>query len=142
MKGFALSVHAEPKQAVAVREHRMKPAYPSSFDRRSRPRFEIRAPLTIFAKGREVAAFTRDISNKGVFFNISAVDAPAVGEVLEFVIELPAEVTLSESCRIRCQGRVLRIIGTSWNEAGVATELFHYAFVSDDRQSETLSECH
>ncbi len=64
-----------------------------------------------------------------------------MGEVVEFVIELPAEVTLSESCRIQCQGRVLRIIETSWNEAGVATELFRYAFVSDDRQSDAISEC-
>ena len=119
----------------------MKTTYPSAFDRRSRPRFEIRAPLTIFAKEREIPAFTRDISNKGVFFNISTADAPSVGEVVEFVIELPAEVTLSESCRIQCQGRVLRIIETSWNEAGVATELFRYAFVSDDRQSDAISEC-
>jgi hypothetical protein len=29
-------------------------------------------------------------------------------------------------------GRVLRIIRTSWNEAGVATELFHSAFVLDE----------
>jgi hypothetical protein len=108
-------------------------SYPSAFDRRSRPRFQIRAPLTILAQGHEISAFTRDISNRGVYFYISTTDAPSVGEVLEFVIELPAEVTLSESCRIRCQGKVLRTSETSWDEAGVATELFRYAFLSDDR---------
>jgi hypothetical protein len=140
MKVVAISVLAGDKK-TCPRENDMKTTYPSAFDRRSRPRFEIRAPLTIVAKEREISAFTRDISNKGVSFNISTVDAPSVGQVLEFVIELPAEVTLSESCRIRCLGRVLRIVGTSWNEAGVATELFHYAFVSDDRQTETISKC-
>lgn len=118
----------------------MKTIYPSTFDRRSRPRFEIRAPLTIIAVGREIPAFTRDISNKGVYFYISTTDTPSVGEVLEFVIELPAEVTLSDNCRIRCQGKVLRTNETTWQEVGVATELFSYAFLSEERSS-TASEC-
>jgi hypothetical protein len=42
-------------------------------------------------------------------------------------------VTLSESCRIRCQGRVLRTTETSWDEVGVATEVSRYAFLSEER---------
>jgi len=106
--------------------------YPSAFDRRVRPRFEIRAPLTIILEGREIAAFTRDISNRGVFFYLSPVDTPRIGQILEFVIELPAEVTLSDSCRIRCQGKVIRTKETSWEEVGVATEVLRYSFLSDD----------
>ena len=114
----------------------MNTSYPSAFDRRSRPRFQIRAPLTILTQGHEISAFTRDINNKGVYFCISATDAPSVGEVLEFVIELPAELTLSGSCcGIQCQGRVLRTSETSWDEAGVATELFRYTFLTDDRSA-------
>jgi hypothetical protein len=104
-----------------------------AFDRRSRPRFEIRAPLTVFSGGREISAFTHDLSNRGVYFHISPADTPRVGDDLEFLIELPAEVTLSESCRIRCQGRVLRTTETSWDEVGVAMEVSHYAFVSAER---------
>jgi hypothetical protein len=106
--------------------------YPSAFDRRARPRFEIRARLTIIAEGREISAFTRDISNRGVFFYISPAHTPRIGQILEFVIELPAEVTLSDSCRIKCQGRVLRTKHTSWEVVGVATEVLRYAFLSDD----------
>jgi hypothetical protein len=103
---------------------------PSPFDRRVRPRFEIRAPLTLIAEGREIAAFTRDISNRGVFFYIDCADAPQVGQILEFVIELPAEVTLSESCRIQCEGKVLRAAETTFKEMGIAMEVLHYEFAS------------
>src|SRR5260370_24420109 len=107
-------------------KYRANYIYPSACDRRVRPRFEIRAPLTLISEGREIAAFTRDISNRGVFFNISLVDKPRIGQILEFVIELPAEVTLSDSCRILCQGKVIRTKETSWDEVGVATEVLHY----------------
>jgi hypothetical protein len=85
------------------------------------------------AGGRQIPAFTRDLSDQGVYFYISPTDTPRVGDDLEFVIELPAELTLSESCRIRCQGRVLRTTETSWDEVGVATEMTRYAFLSGER---------
>lgn len=110
----------------------MNHSYPSAFDRRAKPRFEITAPLTILAEGREISAFTRDISNIGVFFLISPVDTPRIGQTLKFVIELPAEVTLSNSCRIQCLGRVIRTNDLSGEKVGVAAQVLRYSFMSDD----------
>ena len=140
MLRIVIEVFAESLPGRCSWETCVNTIYPSAFDRRSRPRFEIRAPLTILAGAHQVSGFTRDLSNRGVYFYVSPPDSPRIGEVLEFVIELPAEVTLSESCRIRCQGRVLRTAETSWDEVGVATEVSRYAFLSDERLGVRLAQ--
>jgi len=56
--------------------------------------------LTILTDDGEISGYTRDISSIGVFFYLSASDTPRIGQLIEFVIELPAEVTLSAACRI------------------------------------------
>ena len=103
--------------------------FPSAFDRRSRPRFEIRAPLTILDHGREISAFTRDINSIGVFFYVPADDAPSIGQVLKFEIELSADVTFSDVCRIQCIGKVIRINRVSSDDVGVATQLSRYSLL-------------
>lgn len=86
--------------------------------------------MTIMAEGREISAFTRDISNIGVFFYISRNDIPRIGEILEFVIDLPDEMTQSEGCRIKCLGKVIRTNDTSEKEVGVAAQVLDYSFLS------------
>src|SRR5438270_1544343 len=110
-------------------ESGVKCTFPSELDRRARPRFEIRAPLTILDHGREISTFTRDISSIGVFFYMPPADAPSIGQVLKFSIELSADVTFSEVCRIQCVGKVIRINRMSSDEVGVATLLSRYSFV-------------
>lgn len=87
-------------------------------------------PITMMAEGREISAFTRDISNIGVFFYFSPGDTPCVGETLKFVIELPGELTLSDSCRIQCLGKVVRTSDISEKEVGVAAQLLYYSLQS------------
>jgi hypothetical protein len=53
-------------------------------------------------------------------------DAP-----IEFVMTLPAEITLAEPIRVRCQGRVLRV-DRSAQEQGVAVTIDQYDFVSEE----------
>ena len=106
----------------------MSTTYPSKFDRRARPRFEIRVPVTLIVEDRVVSAFTRDLSEAGVFFYVASEDCPGISKVFEFVIEFPADVTLCDTCRILCHGRILRITQERCQEAGVAAMVLSYAF--------------
>jgi hypothetical protein len=96
-------------------------------DRRERQRFGINAPLTVFAGAREISGFTRDLSNRGVYFYLEMNDGAPLGEDFEFLVELPPEITLSTCCSIRCQGRVVRTDNTSRQMTGIAAEILHYS---------------
>jgi hypothetical protein len=80
----------------------------SANDRRERQRFGINAPLTMILGKREIAGFTRDLSNQGVYFFLDMGGIAPLGGEIEFLVELPPEITLSTCCTIRCQGRVVR----------------------------------
>src|ERR1039458_7287299 len=77
-------------------------------DRRRIQRFRVRAPLTVIAGDREIPAYTRDLSNRGVYFYLASDDSGLIEHDFEFLVELPPEVTLSTFCGIRCHGRALR----------------------------------
>jgi PilZ domain len=102
-------------------------------DRRVSQRFKISAPLTVIAGDREIAAFTRDLSNKGVYFYLSLADSSLIDRDFEFTIEMPSEITLASSCRIRCRGKLVRKEMTSRNltGAGVAAEILDYSILRD-----------
>ncbi len=96
-------------------------------DRRERQRFEINAPLTVIAGKREIFGYTRDLSNRGVYFFLEKSAGSPLGGDFEFLVELPPEVTLSTCCSIRCQGRVVRKDHTSRQMTGIAAEILHYS---------------
>ena len=105
---------------------------PRESDRRRRERFKTQAPLIATIGARKIPAFTRDLSNKGAYFYLAVADSPEVGQDIEFVIELPPDVTLSDRCRIRCRGHVVRVENTSWGEAGVGVEIIDYAIQHEE----------
>jgi hypothetical protein len=51
-------------------------------DRRRIPRFRVRAPLTVIAGDREIPAYTRDLSNRGVYFYLASDDGGARGPAI------------------------------------------------------------
>ena len=89
-------------------------------DRRGRTRFSMHAPLTVFVGDREIPAYTRDLSNRGVYFFLDLADGALIDREFEFLVDLPPEITLSSSCSIRCQGRLVRKENTPQNLTGVA----------------------
>ena len=101
------------------------------FERRSGERFALRAALTVIDGTREFPAFTQNMSNRGVYFCVATGIEALQGQDLEFVVDLPPEITLSVSCSVRCLGRVVRSEKTAWNETGVAAEILSYAIVRD-----------
>ena len=102
-------------------------------DRRGSQRFKISAPLTVIVGDREISAYTRDLSNRGVYFYLGLSDSALIERDLEFLIEMPSEITLSSSCRIRCRGRLVRKETATRNisGAGVAAEILDYSILRD-----------
>ena len=63
----------------------------------------------LHGNGEEHAAQTRDVSARGICFYVdSGIQA---GSAIDFTLTLPPEITLTESIRVRCKGRVVRVEG-------------------------------
>jgi PilZ domain len=110
---------------------RMTENLPIGKDRRLRQRFKINAPVTSFMGDGEIAAYTRDLSNRGVFFYLPLTGGAQIDHEFEFMVDLPPEVTLSTCCRIRCKGRVVRMEESEINFTGIAAEILEYSILRD-----------
>ena len=109
----------------------MKAKLKEEIERRERQRFSISAPLILFLGDREIPAYTRDLSNRGVYFYLALSDCKLLDCDFEFVVELPPEITLSTCCRIRCRGRAVRKEENHSNLAGVAAEIMDYSILRE-----------
>lgn len=101
-------------------------------EQRSSRRFSLKLPVSIrYADGqaKEVPAETRDVSAQGVFFYAGS--QLAEGARVEFTLTLPPEITLTESIRVRCQGRVVRIDEEVKPRIGIAAIIEQYDFVPE-----------
>jgi hypothetical protein len=96
-------------------------------DRRERQRFRINAPVTLFIGDREIPAYTRDLSNRGVYLYLSLVDSAQIESEFEFTVELPPEVTFATCCQIRCRGQAVRTEGAALSLTGMAVEILEYS---------------
>lgn len=107
------------------------PAQAIAVDRRERQRFKASVPVTIMIDGRKIPAYTKDLSNRGVFFYVAAAQAAMIGKEFEFLLEFPPEITLAPFCRIRCCGRLLRKKRSSRSLSGIAAEILNYSILSE-----------
>jgi hypothetical protein len=105
-------------------------------EKRSTRRFSLRLPVSIkFTNGgvQEFSAETRDVSARGVFFYLDK--RLSEGSTIEFTLTLPPEITLTESIRVRCKGRVVRVEesgeGSEEEKVGVGAVIDQYDFVAD-----------
>ena len=101
-------------------------------EQRATRRFALRLPVTIkFTDGAvaETQAQTRDVSARGVFFYMDS--KIAEGSVIEFTLTLPPEITLTESIRVRCRGRVVRVDQSPGQKVGIGAVIEQYDFVSE-----------
>jgi hypothetical protein len=83
---------------------------PVRIERRVGQRFSYLLPVSLRECCGEVqgAGFTQDLSSRGVFL---ITDAPVTeGAEIELTLRMPSEITLGESMRVRCRGRVLRVV--------------------------------
>lgn len=76
----------------------------------------------------EVPAITKDVSVAGIYIHAESGDL-TVGAQSEFVLLLPGEVTLGESIRVHCKGRVVRVDARESGGGGVALQIESYQFL-------------
>ena len=102
-------------------------------EKRATRRFALRLPVSVnYAGNASVAlpAQTRDVSARGICFYVdSAIQA---GSPIDFTLTLPPEITLTESIRVRCKGRVVRIEGGDpAHKMSVAAVIDEYEFLAE-----------
>jgi hypothetical protein len=102
-------------------------------EKRATRRFALRLPVSVNYTGDTGAAFaaqTRDVSARGICFYM---DAPlTTGADIEFTLTLPPEITLTESIRVRCKGKVVRVESSQADaKVPVAAVIDEYEFLSE-----------
>jgi hypothetical protein len=102
-------------------------------EKRSTRRFALRLPVSVtYAQNgeKEKTAQTRDVSARGICFYVDS--AIAAGSSIEFTLVLPPEITLTESIRVRCKGKVVRVDnGGPEDKVAVAAVIEEYDFLSE-----------
>jgi hypothetical protein len=102
-------------------------------NKRATRRFALRLPVSVSYSQdgeQEKAAQTRDVSARGICFYLDS--AIATGSPIEFTLTLPPEITLTESIRVKCKGRVVRVDDASGGgKVAVAAVIDEYEFLSE-----------
>lgn len=102
-------------------------------EKRAARRFALQIPVSV-AREEDTkfneSAEIRDVSARGVCLYL---DAPiAQGSPIGFTLTLPPEITLTESIRVQCKGRVVRIEnGNAGGKLAVAAVIEEYEFLPE-----------
>src|ERR1039457_4004859 len=102
-------------------------------EKRAARRFALRIPVSV-AREEDTkyseSAEIRDVSARGVCLYL---DAPiAQGSPIGFTLTLPPEITLTESIRVQCKGRVVRVEGgRDDGKLAVAAVIEEYEFLPE-----------
>ena len=104
----------------------------SQQEKRSARRFALRIPVSV-ARGERMdqsePAQLRDVSARGICLYL---DSPIEqGSPIAFTLTLPPEITLTESIRVQCVGRVVRIDGANNGKMAVAAVIEEYEFIPE-----------
>jgi hypothetical protein len=102
-------------------------------EKRAARRFALRIPVSV-GRGENSdcseSAQIRDVSARGISFYL---DSPIEqGSPIGFTLTLPPEITLTESIRVQCKGRVVRIEDTTGpGKMAVAAIIEEYEFLPE-----------
>lgn len=104
-------------------------------EQRSMRRFTMQLPVQVKLEGLETIATTRDVSAKGVYI-LTDHDGFSSDNAIEFTLTLPPEITMTQSIRVNCSGKVVRVERDPRGKVGVAALIDHYRFLdSSDPES-------
>ncbi|PYX81647.1 MAG: hypothetical protein DMG70_18285 [Acidobacteria bacterium] len=113
---------------------------PIQHERRAAQRFDFQLPVSIRLAGsdREAVGFTQDLSARGAFFYTDCA-VPEAAQI-ELTVVMPSEITLTEKMRVRCRGKVVRVVpATSGTRIGVAVQVQAYEFLPQAQSHENGS---
>src|ERR1700680_4729656 len=101
-------------------------------ERRGAQRCEFHLPVSVrlAGSGREGCGFTQNLSARGALFHT---DLPmAEAEAMELTLVMPSMITLAENMRVRCRGKVLRVLSSAVGTGSVvAVRLEGYEFLPE-----------
>jgi hypothetical protein len=102
-------------------------------EKRTARRFALHVPVTVdhgdTTNHNEVAQL-RDVSARGICFYLES--AVEQGAPIGFTLTLPPEITLTESIRVQCKGRVVRVEnGRDDGKLAVAAVIEEYEFLPE-----------
>ena len=101
-------------------------------EKRAARRFPLRVPVTVNRNSTSAkeSAQLRDVSARGICFYLDS--AVTQGSPIGFTLTLPPEITLTESIRVQCKGRVVRVEdGRTDGKVGVAAVIEEYEFLPE-----------
>jgi len=99
-------------------------------EKRAARRFPLRVPVTVNRDhlAQNELAQIRDVSARGICFYLDS--AVTQGSPIGFTLTLPPEITLTESIRVQCKGRVVRVEdGENDGKVTVAAVIEEYEFL-------------
>ncbi len=102
-------------------------------ERRAAQRFDFHLPVSVrlVDSGQEGSGFTQDLSARGAFFHTDL--AVREGTCVELTLVMPSEITLAENMRVRCRGKVVRVMKPPLgSKSGVAVHLEGYEFLPEN----------
>lgn len=100
-------------------------------EKRAARRFALHVPVTVEHNGNDAqVALIRDVSARGICFYLdSKIDRDSP---IGFTLTLPPEITLTESIRVQCKGRVVRVEnGRADGKLAVAAVIEQYEFLPE-----------
>ena len=102
-------------------------------EKRGARRFALRVPVTVNQVGSNghhpEAVQLRDVSARGICFYVDS--AIAQGTPIGFTLTLPPEITLTESIRVQCKGKVVRVDNAPDGKVTVAAAIEEYEFLPE-----------
>jgi hypothetical protein len=104
-------------------------------EKRGARRFALRVPVSISRNATDINVSTesaqlRDVSARGICFYLES--AIEQGAPIAFTLTLPPEITLTESIRVQCKGRVVRVEDdTPEGKVTVAAVIDAYEFLPE-----------
>lgn len=100
-------------------------------EKRGARRFPLHVPVTVSnGDDHSQVAHIRDVSARGICFYLDS--AVAQGTQIGFTLTLPPEITLTESIRVQCKGRVVRVEdGRDDGKLAVAAVIEEYEFLPE-----------
>jgi hypothetical protein len=90
-------------------------------ERRNRERIHFQAPATASVGQHSIAASTKDISDRGLFFFTDA--SFEIGSQIDLVVLLPEKTQLPISGMVCCHGRVVRVDSSGGQQYGIGVEI-------------------
>jgi len=101
-------------------------------ERRAGQRFEFQQPVSLRKPGGglEACGFTQNLSARGALFYT---DFPlSEADEIELTLVMPGEITLAENMRVRCRGKILRVLSSGMGTKSiVAVHLAGYEFLPE-----------